>query len=82
MILLNKAHPTDFFGDADFIVIDTDYVDYMAVFECDRPGGLNMWHNRRVSILSRTPVMEHIYVNKVSGPAGGGTNEDQMYSSL
>jgi len=39
------------YGKADFIVFDTDYDNFMAVYECDR---LLFAHRRSVAILSRT----------------------------
>lgn len=54
--------PTSITGKADFIVFDTDYDTYMAIFECDRAGLL---HRRSVSILSRTPKINDIFVRRV-----------------
>jgi len=50
-------------GKADFVIFDTDYRDYMAVFECDRAGLL---HRRSVTILSRASVMDQMFVDRVS----------------
>ncbi|XP_063844192.1 uncharacterized protein LOC135090924 isoform X2 [Scylla paramamosain] len=49
-------------GSADFIVFDTDYETYMAVFECDRAGLL---HRRSVAILSRSRNIDVMFVNRV-----------------
>nr|XP_045604422.1 uncharacterized protein LOC123762121 isoform X4 [Procambarus clarkii] len=49
-------------GKADFIVFDTDYESYMAVFECDRAGLL---HRRSATILSRTHNIDNMFVSRV-----------------
>ncbi|XP_050732807.1 uncharacterized protein LOC127006669 isoform X2 [Eriocheir sinensis] len=54
--------PTSWTGSADFIVFDTDYETYMAVFECDRAG---LFHRRSVAILSRTQTIDIMFVNRV-----------------
>ncbi|KAK8396804.1 hypothetical protein O3P69_005042 [Scylla paramamosain] len=54
--------PTSLTGSADFIVFDTDYETYMAVFECDRAGLL---HRRSVAILSRSRNIDVMFVNRV-----------------
>lgn len=54
--------PTSLTGSADFIVFDTDYETYMAVFECDRAGLL---HRRSVAILSRVRNIDDIFVKRV-----------------
>ncbi|XP_064115268.1 uncharacterized protein LOC135221423 [Macrobrachium nipponense] len=54
--------PTSLTGNADFIVFDTDYDSYMAVFECDRAGVV---HRRSASILSRTPAINDMFVRRV-----------------
>lgn len=54
--------PTSITGKADFIVFDTDYNNYMAVFECDRAG---FFHRRSTSILSRTPEIDDMFVLRV-----------------
>ncbi|XP_042214705.1 uncharacterized protein LOC121861189 isoform X3 [Homarus americanus] len=54
--------PTSLTGKADFIVFDTDYDSYMAVFECDRAGLL---HRRSATILSRTNTIDEMFVKRV-----------------
>jgi len=54
--------PTSITGKADFIIFDTDYDTYMAVFECDRAGLL---HRRSVAIVSRTKVIDDMFVKRV-----------------
>ncbi|KAK7066446.1 hypothetical protein SK128_008028 [Halocaridina rubra] len=54
--------PTSITGKADFIVFDTDYDSYMAVFECDRAGLL---HRRSATILSRTQGLSDMLVRRV-----------------
>ncbi|XP_037785635.1 uncharacterized protein LOC119581472 isoform X2 [Penaeus monodon] len=49
-------------GKADFIIFDTDYDTYMAIFECDRAGLL---HRRSVAILSRTQTIDEMFVRRV-----------------
>nr|QEA69219.1 lipocalin-like protein 3 [Palaemon carinicauda] len=49
-------------GKADFIVFDTDYETYMAIFECDRAGFL---HRRSAAILSRTQDIDENMVKRV-----------------
>ncbi|KAK7066448.1 hypothetical protein SK128_008030, partial [Halocaridina rubra] len=54
--------PTSITGKADFIIFDTDYDKYVAVFECDRAGFL---HRRSTAILSRTLLLEDALVERV-----------------
>ena len=54
--------PTSVTGKADFVVFDTDYTNFMAVFECDRAG---FYHRRSVAILSRTDTIEQRFVDRV-----------------
>lgn len=54
--------PTSLTGKADFIVFDTDYETYMAVFECDRAGFL---HRRSATILSRSRNIDSMFVERV-----------------
>ncbi|XP_042890890.1 uncharacterized protein LOC122265578 [Penaeus japonicus] len=54
--------PTSITGKADFIIFDTDYDTYMAVFECDRAGLL---HRRSVAILSRTKTIDELFLGRV-----------------
>lgn len=54
--------PTSLTGKADFTIFDTDYKDYLAVFECDRAG---LFHRRSVTILSRASVMDQIFVERI-----------------
>lgn len=54
--------PTSLTGKADFVVFDTDYQSYLAVFECDKAGLL---HRRSVTILSRTSTIDDMFVNRV-----------------
>lgn len=54
--------PTSITGKADFVVFDTDYDSYMAIFECDRAGLL---HRRSVSILSRTQTINDMFVRRI-----------------
>ena len=51
-------------GKADFVVFDTDYDSYVAVFECDRAGLL---HRRSVAVLSRSHTIDEMFVRRVSG---------------
>ncbi len=50
-------------GKADYVVFATDYENYGAVYTCQR---ILFGHRRSASILSRRPVLDQIYVNKVS----------------
>jgi len=54
--------PTSLTGKADFTVFDTDYENFMAVFECDRAG---FFHRRSVAVLSRTNVMDQALLERV-----------------
>ncbi|KAF2356095.1 Lipocalin/cytosolic fatty-acid binding domain [Trinorchestia longiramus] len=54
--------PTSITGKADFTIFDTDYQEYMAVFECDRAG---LIHRRSVTILSRASVMNQMFVDRI-----------------
>lgn len=57
------SFPAALTGSADFIVFDTDYETYLAVFECDRAGLL---HRRSVAILSRERTIDEMFVRRVS----------------
>lgn len=54
--------PTSLTGKADFIVFDTDYETYVAIFECDRAGFL---HRRSTAILSKTQDVDENIVKRV-----------------
>ncbi|CAL4059984.1 unnamed protein product [Meganyctiphanes norvegica] len=54
--------PTSLSGQADFIIFDTDYDTYMAVFECNRAG---LIHRRSVTILSRTQQIDDMFVRRI-----------------
>ncbi|CAL4059986.1 unnamed protein product [Meganyctiphanes norvegica] len=49
-------------GKADFIIFDTDYESYMAVFECNIAGFV---HRRSVIILAKAPILDDIYLKRV-----------------
>ncbi|KAL7646637.1 UNVERIFIED_CONTAM: hypothetical protein RMT77_001888 [Armadillidium vulgare] len=49
-------------GKADFIIFDTDYENYLAIFQCDRAGLL---HRRDVTVLSRTPDVDDMFIRRV-----------------
>jgi len=69
--------PTSFTGKADFTVFDTDYENFMAVFECDRAG---FFHRRAVSVLSRTNVMDQSLLQRVRDALDkNGIPHDQLH---
>ena len=49
-------------GKADFIVFDTDYDNYMAIFECNRAG---LVHRRSVTVLSRSSTIDEMFIKRV-----------------
>lgn len=54
--------PTSLTGKADFIVFDTDYDNYLAVFQCDRAG---LFHRRDTTVLSRSPIIDDMFIRRV-----------------
>jgi len=54
--------PMSVAGKADYVVFATDYENYGAVYTCQR---ILFGHRRSASILSRRPVLDQIYVNKM-----------------
>jgi len=54
--------PLSVAGKADYIVFNTDYDNYGAVYSCQK---ILFGHRRSASILSRTPSLSNMFVNKV-----------------
>lgn len=50
-------------GKGDYVVYDTDYDTYAAIYECQQLSSL--MHRKSASILSRTPALDQTFVNRV-----------------
>lgn len=50
-------------GKGDYVVYDTDYDTYAAIYECQQLSSL--MHRKSASILSRTPSLDQTFVNRV-----------------
>ncbi|XP_069678986.1 apolipoprotein D-like [Periplaneta americana] len=54
--------PLSLAGSASYIVLMTDYENYAGVFTCQK---LAFAHRQSASILSRTPTLDKVYVDKI-----------------
>ena len=55
---------SDVMGKGDYIVVGTDYVTYAGIYDCQPLTALA--HRQNAAILSRTPSLDSMYVDKVS----------------
>ncbi|XP_037783809.1 apolipoprotein D-like [Penaeus monodon] len=54
--------PLNVAGKGDYVVYDTDYDTYAAIYECQQLSSL--MHRKSASILSRTPALDQTFVNR------------------